>query len=89
MLVCNGCHRHVRVEEPSCPFCGAAITMITAPSPARLSTMAFTAGLGLLACGERGESDGMTMTNSVSETATTVGDGDGDLNETLDAAASD
>jgi hypothetical protein len=89
MLVCNGCQRHVRVEESACPFCGAAIAMICAPSPARLgSTMVLTAGLGLLACGEGKDSDDMAM-DTAGETMTTLGDGDGDPNEDLDRGGSD
>jgi hypothetical protein len=88
MLVCNDCQRHVRTEEPACPFCGAGIAMVTAPSPMRLGTVALTAGLGLLACGDRKDSDDMTV-DTASETMTTLGDGDGDPNETLDRGGSD
>jgi hypothetical protein len=89
MLVCNDCHRHVRVEALACPFCGATISMISAPSSGRLGPLALTAGLGLLACSDRdGESEGMT-TDANSQSGTTLGDGDGDPNETLEATAAE
>jgi hypothetical protein len=92
MLVCHGCQRHVRVEEPSCPFCGTAIATITAPTclPAggRLGSLALTAGLSLLACGDGDSESGMTTTAN-SESMTTVGDGDGDPNEFSEEAAAD
>jgi hypothetical protein len=98
MLVCHGCHRHVRVEEPACPFCGTTIATITAsgtasctaPSSARLGSLALTAGLGLLACSTDGESESNSMTTSAnSESMTTMGDGDGDPNEFSEEAAAD
>jgi hypothetical protein len=88
MLVCHGCHRHVRVEDPTCPFCGTSITTITAPSSGRLGSLALTAGLMLACTDKQGDSDGNTTTAN-SETMTTLGDGDGDPNETLENAASD
>jgi hypothetical protein len=50
--------------------------------------MALTAGLGLLACGEGKDGDDMAM-DTASETMTTLGDGDGDPNDTLDRGSSD
>jgi hypothetical protein len=44
LALCNGCDRHVRAEESTCPFCGAALSSAapssspassTAPSPMR------------------------------------------------------
>lgn len=89
MLICHGCHRHVRVEEPSCPFCGTALATITAPNSGRLGSLALTAGLSVLACSD-GDSnnDGMTTTAN-SESVTTVGDGDGDPNEFSESVAAD
>jgi hypothetical protein len=88
MLVCHGCHRHVRVEEPACPFCSTVNTAIPAPYPARLAPLTLTAGLTLLACGtDEGESDDMTTANSNGDT--TLGDGNDDPNDTADTAVSE
>lgn len=46
LFPCDGCRRHVRATEPSCPFCGAAVhAPASAPVefPARLSRAALFA----------------------------------------------
>ncbi|MCB9570480.1 MAG: hypothetical protein H6709_00165 [Kofleriaceae bacterium] len=50
---CPACHRHVRVDEPACPFCGGETPAAT-PRPAsrtRLSRAAVFAGAALAAGG--------------------------------------
>lgn len=49
---CSACHRHVRVDDPTCPFCGAGVDAgeIAAPTippgrHGRVARMAFGAGL--------------------------------------------
>ena len=51
MLPCARCHRHVRADETTCPFCQAPLaTQANQPSPLRASAAAVAAGLVLLAC---------------------------------------
>ncbi|MBL8715192.1 MAG: hypothetical protein JNL79_04320 [Myxococcales bacterium] len=55
---CTVCRRHIRLDEPSCPFCGGAVpTTLTAETATpRLSRSALAAlgaigvGLGLAGC---------------------------------------
>ena len=46
MKPCTRCDRHVRRAEPECPFCGAALPDVLAPS-----AVAWSLGLALFACG--------------------------------------
>jgi hypothetical protein len=46
LLPCPSCGRHVRVTQPTCPFCGSA--RAPAPAPARLTVALL--GLCLAAC---------------------------------------
>jgi hypothetical protein len=71
MLVCHGCHRHIRSEEKACPFCGTSIQTMSAPAPARLGAMVFAVGLGLLGCTDKGSDDSME-TETGMETSTTA-----------------
>lgn len=81
MLPCPGCHRHVRADESSCPFCGAALAL-TSSGSSMSPLVALAAGLSLFACTESGDdsADGNTTT-SMSETSATMGDGDGDTQD--------
>lgn len=61
LLPCDGCDRHVRADEPECPFCGAAIVSRPAPVlPAgrlgRAATFAFGAALAAATAGGCGDS---------------------------------
>lgn len=81
MLPCPGCHRHVRADESSCPFCGAALAL-TSSGSSMSPLVALAAGLSLFACTESGDdsADGNTTT-SMTETSATMGDGDGDTQD--------
>lgn len=55
---CTSCHRHVRLDGPACPFCGAALDGVAAP-PApppglarlgRAAIFAFGASVGASGC---------------------------------------
>jgi hypothetical protein len=51
---CPACHRHVRIDERTCPFCTAALTAGVPPvlPVGRLTRAAvFTAGAALAGCG--------------------------------------
>jgi hypothetical protein len=99
MLECQGCHRYVHATESSCPFCAAPLLLTSAVSLARMPSVAFAAGLSLLACTESdddaGESNAVTTDPSTESASTTgdgdgdMGDGDGDTQETLDYSGSD
>jgi hypothetical protein len=92
MLECQGCHRHVRATESSCPFCGADVLLTSAPGTGSFPLVAFAAGLSLLGCSEpddeAGDSNATTTESSTdtstSETSSTTGDGDGDTQTTLE-----
>jgi len=61
LVPCAACHRHIRVREPSCPFCGASVEAHRAqivPIPSKrlgsLAVMTFRGtalGAALVACG--------------------------------------
>lgn len=93
MLVCNGCHRHIKVEEPACPFCGTSIRTVTAPGPRKLGAMVFAVGLSMLGCGDKGEDDATTSTSTGMTTGAQTGSesssesGESSGAETTDATA--
>lgn len=46
LVMCGGCHRHVRRVETACPFCDARVDDVTAPArPAGATRVAFAAAL--------------------------------------------
>ncbi len=54
LVVCTGCHRHVRAEQQACPFCGDAgrVRRAETAGPRRLDRLAlFTLTTSLAACG--------------------------------------
>jgi hypothetical protein len=59
LLPCPSCHRHVRVDSQSCPFCAAAVAFESeppAPAPAlgRLTRAAVFAGAALVSTAAAG-----------------------------------
>ncbi len=58
LVPCPRCSRHVRVAEPSCPFCSAAFTREALPSPrvgttqrlGRGKTFAFASAIAVVGC---------------------------------------
>ena len=89
MQTCPECHRHARVDESACPFCGTALHSAAAPQP--FVPLALAVGLGLFGCSEGDEGEtAATMSDSSSETSTTVGGTDTqDTEDTEDWAGSD
>lgn len=87
MLECTRCRRHVRIEETNCPFCGASVSMASAPGPSKLGLMALSAGLSMFACttdpeptttmvGDEGGSSTTDANETGSETGVTLSDTD-------------
>ena len=64
MLVCHGCHRHVRVSETECPFCGTDIDTMPAPAPLKVGAMALIVGLSMFGCSDDGGDDTTTTMTS-------------------------
>ncbi|WP_146158024.1 hypothetical protein [Enhygromyxa salina] len=93
MIPCSGCHRHVRADSLSCPFCEVPLAAVPAPTTQRISTVALAAGLSLLGCtepGDPGDSETNAATTSAeTESGTTLGDGDGDTQETFEEGGAD
>jgi hypothetical protein len=54
---CPTCHRHVKLAEPRCPFCGGAVQTVRLRPP---STAALLFGLGLAVGGCSSSSSGTT-----------------------------
>ncbi|MCA9692158.1 MAG: hypothetical protein KC636_21330 [Myxococcales bacterium] len=52
LRICQGCHRHVHVDEESCPFCDDPLATAGAPGRAALMTLAVCVGLGF-SCGPK------------------------------------
>jgi hypothetical protein len=53
---CTSCRRHVRADEPACPFCGGAIgepTNRAVPRAPRVAIL-FAGAIGLAGCSEDG-----------------------------------
>lgn len=83
---CPGCRRHVRVGEPVCPFCAAAVGHLTAPAapPARRATSrrAWLLGAAMLATGaacggDTGEAVGTHEEPGTGTDSTAGGEDDG------------
>ena len=74
MLVCHGCHSHVRLDDPTCPFCGAAISTAAAARGTKLGVTALGAGLTLLGCAtEPSPTDtGADSTTAISSSGTST-----------------
>ena len=94
MLSCRDCHRHFHADETSCPFCDTPVALTSAPNSIVTSVVAFAAGLSLLACTESGEESGesnasTTDLSSTTDMSSTMGDGDGDMQETTDYSGAD
>jgi hypothetical protein len=55
---CPGCHRHVRIDEGSCPFCGETLTLEarspSVPRIGRVAAIAAMAAAGASGCGDPG-----------------------------------
>ena len=101
MFACHGCHRHVRIDELACPFCGASLSSSPAPAAGRTAVLVATLGLTTFACATRPVDDlsdessttaestsTETTTDTTMTTVTTVGDGDGDPNDDWSEEAS-
>ena len=84
LVPCPACSRHVRVTEPTCPFCGDGLALAGTPAPGlpksrlgRAATFAFGATLvgvtTLVACG----GDDTTPGGSGGSTSGTAGDSTG------------
>ena len=66
---CPACQRHVRVSEPSCPFCGVTLELGATPAPVlpktrlgRAATFAFGATLAGMTTWRRAAATPMTVT---------------------------
>ena len=42
LVACAACHRHARVAEPACPFCGASLAGLHSPAVRRVSRRELT-----------------------------------------------
>ena len=73
MLECHGCHRHVRLHEPSCPFCGVELRSAPAPVSSAGVLLALALGCVLLACADRTSGDAGDSASSDTATTTTTG----------------
>lgn len=73
LVVCSACHRHFRVREPVCPFCGGAAvappprgSVVLGPGASRSRryavSAAFLAGSAVFACGETSNDSGSEQT---------------------------
>jgi len=53
---CTSCRRHVRADEPRCPFCGGTIGEATSRAVARAPRVAilFAGALGIAGCSDDG-----------------------------------
>ncbi|MEC7524992.1 MAG: hypothetical protein VYE22_34240 [Myxococcota bacterium] len=65
LLPCDGCDRHVRADEPTCPFCGDSLRHRGAPQLpgarlGRAATFAFGAALAAATASGCGESHDRT-----------------------------
>jgi hypothetical protein len=60
MLACHDCHRFVREQSTSCPFCGAALAAARAPIGGFLGVLL---GVSLVACA--GDDDGSSASGTV------------------------
>ena len=74
MLACHGCHRHVRIDESHCPFCGTALASTPAPSVGLTAALVATLGLTTVACATRpvdeGADSGTTTMGTTTEMTT-------------------
>src|SRR5690349_16387146 len=88
MAPCPSCSRHVRTNEPSCPFCKVvlpesladAVVPGTTPRLSRAAAIAFTASLAVTGCGgtqaQLAPTDSGTKDGSSGSDATTDGPSD-------------
>jgi len=67
MQICSGCDRHVRADEPQCPFCGIPSTTIRSAAPRWALALIAGSLLATASC-DKGEADKpKTETKSKSE----------------------
>ncbi|HEX2734952.1 MAG TPA: hypothetical protein VHM70_25280 [Polyangiaceae bacterium] len=74
---CTQCQRHVRVTDPQCPFCGAALSGLSAkPAPSRglkrAALLALSASVAAAGCGEDSDDDGSKSQGASSSSSSTT-----------------
>ena len=71
MLACHECHRFVREQSTSCPFCGVALAASRAPIGGFLGVLL---GVSLVACGGDDEGSSASGTVTVADDSGTSAD---------------
>lgn len=86
LALCTSCRRHVRVDEPACPFCGGSIgaPVVRAVSRARRAAILFGSAAVIAGCGSTDDTSVVAMYGMPIEDAATL-----DTGATKDTSAND
>lgn len=86
LALCTSCRRHVRVDEPHCPFCGGSIgqPVLRAVSRARRAAILFGSAAVIAGCGSTDDTSVVAMYGMPIEDSATL-----DTGSTKDSAQSD